>query len=369
MDFELVKSGKEYFEVLASIIQKAEKTIHLQTYIFQDDETGLPIAHILKEASRRNVQVYILIDAFGSNSLSNGFIKDLQAAGIHIRKFSPIRFFKFQIGRRLHQKVVVIDERYALLGGINIANKYAGYENTAWLDYAVLIQQEQLVKDCLSVCTELWEKKYGSTINKTLLDISKNQIVQHDFARRKREISKSYQRAIQMAQKEIIIVASYFLPNERILHLLKKASQRGVCIHIIVSRYSDVMIFKKATEYLYKDLYNHAIRIFEYEPSVVHAKVMMIDQKWCTVGSFNLNAISEYGSIELNVNITDNAFIRQMHQELQEVMQKHCRVISEKDIVQKVNWWAKINYWLVRFLIRFFFWLLKKPKSYRRQHE
>lgn len=368
MAFNLVKSGEEYFKVLAEIIQKAEKVIHLQTYIFEEDETGLLIANLLKEASQRGIKVYVLVDAFGSK-LSEYFIQNLKDVDISIRLFSPIYFFKFQIGRRLHQKIVVVDERYALLGGINIANKYAGYATHAWLDYAILIENKVLIKECLRICLEFWNKKYNHLTKRLLLNETQNQIVQHDFVRRKRDIGKSYEKAIQMAQKEIVIVASYFLPNKKILSLLKKASKRNVTIKIMVSKYSDMMIFKKATEYLYKELCQNNIQIFEYLPSVVHAKVMIVDAKWCTIGSFNLNAISEYGSVELNANIAEPLFVKQVHKEISHVLQNECSLVNKNNIQLKINWWAKFNYVLVRFLIRFFFWILKKAKSYKRQHE
>jgi cardiolipin synthase len=368
MELKLVKSGKEYFKILAEIVRQAEKFIHLQTYIFEEDETGLPIAELLQEAAQRGVKVYILLDAFGSKP-SETFIKNLKDARVNIRLFSPIRFLKFQIGRRLHQKIVVVDEKYALLGGINIANKYAGYTSTAWLDYAVLIENKSLIEECQRICLEFWNKKYSRLTKSPPLNETKNQIVQHDFVRRKQEIGKTYQKAIQMAKEEIIIVASYFLPNKKILSLLKKASKRNVAIKIMVSKYSDVMIFKKATEYLYKDLLQNNIQVFEYLPSVVHAKVMIVDKKWCTIGSFNLNAISEYGSIELNANIAEPLFVKQVHAEISHVLQNECSLVNKNDIQLQINWWAKFNYVLVRFLIRFFFWILKKAKSYKKQHE
>jgi len=364
---KLVRSGAEYFDILAGIIQKAEESIYFQTYIFANDQTGNQIADLLQKASQRGIKVYLLMDAFGSNGLSEAFVANLVAAGIQFRFFSPIQLFRLQVGRRLHQKIVVVDERHALIGGINVADKYAGVQAVAWLDYAVLIEGS-VVADCQKLCMQLWKRKYPPSEQK-LFQHKTLKLLQHDFMRGKREISKAYQRAIRIAQKEIIIIASYFLPSQKILNLLKKVSQKGVVVRIIVSEHSDVLIFKKATEYLYRELQANNIQIFEYQPSVVHAKAMVVDGHWCTVGSFNLNAISEFGSVELNVEVSEAIFTQKMHQELTNVMEKDCLRVSAYDTKQKSGLWAKFNYGLVRFLIRFFFWLLKKPKSYKTLHE
>lgn len=136
---KLVHSGEDYFVRLKEIIDKAKKEIHLQTYIFENDEAGNKIATCLKEAVKRKVKVYVLLDAYCSPSLPDSFTQDLVQYGILLRFFSPlISLNNFYIGRRMHHKVVVADEKIALIGGINIDNKYHGTAaSKPWLDYAV----------------------------------------------------------------------------------------------------------------------------------------------------------------------------------------------------------------------------------------
>jgi cardiolipin synthase A/B len=122
---QLVRGGKPYFELLLNLINNAAESIHLQTYIFDDDETGMLVADALKAAVRRNVSVYLLADGYASQVMSARFINELKAAGINFRFFEP--FFKsrqFYFGRRLHHKIFVADARFALAGGINITNRY-----------------------------------------------------------------------------------------------------------------------------------------------------------------------------------------------------------------------------------------------------
>mgnify|MGYP003637018082 CR=1 FL=1 len=136
---ELVHSGEDYFLRLEKLIERAEKEIHLQTYIFENDETGNRIAACLKEAAQRKVKVYVLLDAYGSSALPDSFAEDLIQHGILLRFFSPLfSLNNFYIGRRMHHKIVVADKKIALIGGINIADKYHGTTASApWLDYAV----------------------------------------------------------------------------------------------------------------------------------------------------------------------------------------------------------------------------------------
>jgi cardiolipin synthase A/B len=158
---ELVFSGDDYFSRLSHIIANAKTEIHLQTYIFEHDSTGIEIAHALKEAALRKVKVYILLDAYGSFALTKQFINDLTLQGINIRFFSP--FFAantFYLGRRLHHKVVVSDGKIALIGGINIADKYHGNaKNEPWLDYAVQIESDEIGLLLQNLCRNFYFKK------------------------------------------------------------------------------------------------------------------------------------------------------------------------------------------------------------------
>ena len=148
-DLLLVHSGEDYFLRLQNIIANAQLEIHVQTYIFRNDSIGIKIANALKEAASRNVKVYVLVDGFGSASLTPQFIDDLISHGIQFRKFSP--FFSINslyLGRRLHHKIVVADGNVALIGGINIADKYSRTESESpWLDYAVQIKKVAIAED------------------------------------------------------------------------------------------------------------------------------------------------------------------------------------------------------------------------------
>ncbi|MBO6829405.1 MAG: hypothetical protein JJ876_07590, partial [Muricauda sp.] len=330
---ELVRSGEDYFLRLEKLIDKAEKEIHLQTYIFENDETGNRIASCLKKAAQRKVKVYVLLDAYGSAALPNSFTQDLVQHGILFRFFSPLfSLNNFYIGRRMHHKIVVADEKMALIGGINIADKYHGTTGSEpWLDYAVQLNcpaAENLQK----LCSDYFFKKGSSKKIPPVLHSAGSALVgilQNDWLQRKTEVCDAYTNAFIHAKKEIVIVGSYFLPGNRLAKALKKACKRGIRTTVILAGISDVPLVRRATEHLYSSFLDGHVRIFEWNKSVVHGKAAVVDNKWSTIGSFNLNSLSCYGSIEMNVEVHSGEFAENLRADFEMVISQCSEITKE----------------------------------------
>ena len=355
---ELVYSGADYFLRLKDIIANAKTEIHFQTYIFDDDSTGKEIAEALKEAAARNVKVYVLLDGYGSSSLSGKFINDLNIHHINIRYFSP--FFSannFYLGRRLHHKVVVADGNITLIGGINIADKYHGTANEyPWLDYAVQVESKEIGAHLQQLCSNIYNKKIRIGKKKTQSIVQTKhdfyfRIIQNDWIKRKNEIFNAYIKSIRNSKREIIIVSSYFLPGRKFKNALKKASRKGVKIKLILSGISDVPIARRASCYLYSSLLKHNIELFEWNKSVLHGKAAVVDDKWATIGSFNLNHLSSYGSIEMNVEINSPTFSEHFSTHLKQVISQ-CEKITFETIKSKTGFNANIINWFSFHLMR-----------------
>ncbi len=151
---------------------------------------------------------------------------------------------------------------------------------------------------------------------------------------------------LHRANDEIIIMSSYFLPGRLIRLALAKAIKRGVKIKIIVSGISDVDFAKAAEKYLYPWLMKNNIRIYEYQPRVLHGKLSVYDKKWVTVGSYNVNNISAYASIELNLDVLNDAFAQSTTLELNSIMQQECSEITADRFKRKTHVFARFWYWL-----------------------
>lgn len=364
---QLVYSGKDYFQRLEKIISGAGSELHIQTYIFDHDETGKAVIEQLKKAAARNVKIYVLLDSFGAISFPKALSKELTDAGIQIRFFAP--FFStntFYLGRRLHHKVIVADRKIALIGGINIADKYRGTDNVLpWLDYAVEIRGS-ICGGIQDFCTAIYHKRSYRADPNQQLQTGKVpvRIAVNDWVNQKNEISRDYLQAIYNAKKEIIIVGGYFIPGRRLRMALKQASKRGVKVKIILAGISDVALVARATRFFYSFLLRHHIELHEWRHSVLHGKAAVIDGEWSTIGSFNLNHLSTYASIEMNVEIRSEEFAAVFSHHLYEVMSR-CLAISRIKYENKNKWRNKFLNWLSFGLIRCFSFILTVVSYHR----
>ena len=332
---QLVHGGKEYFSLLKQLISNAQDSIYLQTYIFEEDQTGTEVANELMAAARRQVKVFLLVDGYASNHLSASFIKKLKAAGVNFRMFDPLLKSKyFYLGRRLHHKVVAIDTKYSLVGGINISDRYNDMpDQPAWLDWAVYAEGEVATQ-----LTQICQQRVKPASLKSLLGSKKKlttkgnvvSVKVNDWVRNKREITNSYLTMFREAKESIIIMSAYFLPNDQFRKELRRAAKRGVKVKLILAGPSDVALSKYAERYMYRWLLKNGIEIYEYQKSVLHGKMAVYGGKWATVGSYNVNNISAYASIELNLAVSDTNFANQVEAALNSVMADGCvRITAE----------------------------------------
>ncbi|MFV7234328.1 phospholipase D-like domain-containing protein [Flavobacterium sp. ZB4R12] len=346
-NLELVYSGEDYFSRLEAIIRNSQFELDIQMYIFENDSTGRRIITALKEAAARNVKIYILLDGLGSLSFPSETINELKQCGINIRFFAPLfSAYTFYLGRRLHHKVVVADAKITLIGGINIADKYRGTPTEApWFDYAVQLHGE-ISEPLQELCRNIYFKKrrLGSKKIKSVFHVQEDalvRIIQNDWLKRKNEICDGYIKSIRNAKKEIIIVGSYFLPGIRIIRALKKASKNKVKIKLILSGISDLPMTRRATCFLYAKLLKYNIELYEWDKSILHGKAAVIDGCWTTIGSFNLNNLSSYGSMEMNVEINSITFSKMYQSHLNQIIAQ-CQRITPESLRIKTNLFTKI---------------------------
>ncbi|PBQ30361.1 hypothetical protein CNR22_00815 [Sphingobacteriaceae bacterium] len=350
-ELQLVFSGNNYFDLLHEIIDNSKEILQLQTYIFESDETGLKVIASLKKAAARGVKVIVLADAYGSFPFNKDSERELKSAGIQFRLYSPLfssesAFF----GRRLHHKIVVADKKIGMIGGINVANKYnVNKDEATWLDYGVLVKG-QVCEYLDLLCEQVYDKRKRSKLQgwelKKQDPVPGDSLIRfrrNDFIKSRNEIHQSYLESIKHAKTSITIVASYFLPGNNFRRLLRQASARGVKIRIILAGISDVNSVKLAQEYLYEFYLTHNIQLFEWQNSVLHGKAMMIDDKWITIGSYNLNFLSHYISIELNADIIDEKVIQDFSKHIETIIQQSCSKVELKNVKRKATYFGKLK--------------------------
>jgi len=355
---ESVKGGKYFFDRLLQLIGEAQHSIHLQTYALEEDETGKMVADALMAAAQRKVEVYVLADGFASQKLSADFIGQLKTAGVRFRLFEPfLKSQYFYFGRRLHHKVVVIDSSRALVGTMNIADRYNDRDDKkSWLDTALYVEGDAAI-ELQKVCWRLWIKKRKAGIatnqaaNKYAMAIPEEEQVavrvrQNDWVMQKIEITRSYYALLTDAKDRIYIMCSYFLPGKKLLRLLKQAAGRGVAIHVVLAGTSDVKTAKFAERYLYRWLFRNKIKIYEYQPTVLHAKISIADGQVYTIGSYNLNGLSAYASIELNLDVQDKKTGSLIEKQIKKIIIEDCKAVDSATYVHRLFRPQQLIHWL-----------------------
>ena len=332
----LLRTGSEYFPALEAAIDGARLQIHLETYIFEADETGRAIAAALSRAAARGVVTHVLIDGFGSKNLDPEVIDDMRAAGVRLLKFRPEISpwtFKRQRLRRLHRKLVVIDGELAFVGGINVIDDmHTPGHVPPRFDYAVKIEGP-LLADIHAAATTLWRyvswtqlrrqdgPAHAVPVQTAPRGNQRAAFVIRDNLRHRTDIESAYLAAIASARSEIVIACAYFFPGRTFRRALIDAASRGVRVVLLLQGRVEYLLLHYASRALYLHFLNAGVEILEYRRSFLHAKVAVIDNRWATVGSSNIDPMSLLLAREANVLIDDAVFARELRLSLSEAIE------------------------------------------------
>lgn len=351
----LYQGGKQYFETFYARIKEAKTFIHIQVYILAKDTTGLRLLDALFEAADRGVRVFLMLDAFGSSWVRKEEIREWKSKGLHVKLFSRrLRFRRLVLGRRQHSKIVVIDNAWMSIGGLNFADRYSGFDETApWLDAAAWVYGP-----AASVLNRrsavYWPRKVRRYLRNQpavlpqVKGVSVTLLI-NDWLRNRFEVRNAYREAIEKSEKEILLLAAYFFPSPRMLRRLVEKAEAGVKVRLVFSSVSDVPFVKAATEHFYGRLQRAGVEIYEWQESVLHAKVALIDNAWFTLGSYNLNQLSDFGSLETNMAIDDPQLARLLLNQFEE----HIYPKSEQLDPVIFSWYARIKQFISYLVLRF----------------
>ncbi len=361
----LLETGRDYFPALLASIDAAQQELHLETYIFEDDDTGRQIAASLSRAAVRGVKVRVLVDGFGAREFPDKLMPALEASGVEVlvyrRKISPLTLRRHRL-RRLHRKLVVVDARLAFIGGINIINDVHAPDQPPRYDYAVRVEGP-LIAPIHASAHQLWKLVAWAHFRHRLRALTHAQVIAEpcgsvraaflvrDNLRHRRDIEEAYLDAIDEAKEEIFLANAYFLPGLRFRHALMNAAQRGVRITVLLQGRVEYLLLHYASQALYDALLGAGIHIFEYHRSFLHAKVAVVDGCWATVGSSNIDPFSLLLAREANVVIRDRGFATELRNSLHEAMQTGARQLRPEDWERK-PWLQRLASWMAYGLVR-----------------
>lgn len=323
----VLKNGEEKFPEVLRAIKDATHHVHIEYYIYEDDEIGREIEKLLIKKAKEGVEVRFIYDDFGSRSIRKKMVKRLRAAGIQIYPFLKISFIAFanQINYRNHRKIIIVDGQTAFVGGINVSDKYINKSRAKnqlywrdthlridgpgvfYLQYLFLTDWNFCSKEKLQPDNLFFPDKIDSTYENKIV-----QIVASGPDSKTSSVLYSIVQAINMAKHEILITTPYFIPGETLLDVLMIASLSGVNVKLLVPGISDSRFVNAAAKSYYNELLNAGVEIYLYRKGFIHAKTMVTDERMAMVGTANMDIRSFDLNFEVNAVVYDRAIAREL---------------------------------------------------------
>ena len=348
-EVRLLTGGDELFPAMHAAIQRAHHDVWLATYIFHDDVASRTMADVLMSAAARGVRVRVVVDGFGTRSTLPTLRRWFEGSGVALAVFRPIdRWYAWlQPGqlRRLHQKVLAVDTEEAFVGGINIIGDRVdlnhGPTEAPRLDFAVGLRGP-IVLPVAQTARAMWTRAaFGRDWRDEVLTLARSAeplararvlwrrlrlrtaplevdardrqpvraaFLVRDNLRQRRAIERSYLDALEGARERFDLVSPYFYPGTTFRRALKDAARRGVRVRLLLQGKLDYRFAGLAASVLYDELLKRGVRIYEYMPAFLHAKIALADGDWATVGSTNIDPLSLLLNLEANVVVSNAGF-------------------------------------------------------------
>ncbi|WP_296228187.1 cardiolipin synthase ClsB [Ralstonia sp. UBA689] len=380
-DVDLLCGGAEFFPALIEAIDAAQRRVALETYIYAEDATARRVTEALARAAQRGVEVHLTVDGFGTGTLPADIAATLDAVGVTWRVYRPVRGFRLQRRhlRRLHRKIAIVDDEIAFVGGINIIDD----QNHAPLhdatlgeryDFAVRVRGPLVAQIVLTVDRLWWQMGVRAGLSEVgvtrvaaefpvMTDVPRPRhrgasgaenmrapgnvlasLVLRDNVRNRRAIEREYLRALGAARHEVIIASAYFLPGVRFMRALAACRRRGVRVRLLLQGRVEYPLQHYATRSLYHMLLRDGVEIHEYTASFLHAKVAVVDDRWATVGSSNIDPFSLLLAREANVVAWDAEVAARLQTVLEDAIAHQARpVLADAHAARR--WWWRLADW------------------------
>ena len=375
----LLMNGQEKFDDMFEAIRQARSSIHLEYFNFRNDSVAKLLFTILEAKAEQGVEVRALFDGFGNTSnnrpLKKSHLAAIRSHGIQIYEFNPVKFpWIDDIFNRDHRKIVVIDGQLAYTGGMNVADYYInGTEQVGeWHDMHCRIEGEE-VNTLQKIFLRMWKKVTGEEIHgakyyrygsegvyfkglKPDTTATRGRkmvgIINREPHTSNEIIREFYYNAINFARDSIKIINPYFTPSPRLKRALRKAAERGVKVELMLSVKSDIPLTPDCGFYNAHRLMKRGVKVWMFKPGFHHTKIIMVDGKFCTVGSANLNSRSLRWDYEENAVIVDKHTTKELS-DLFERQKKDCFLLTPESWNSFRTRWQKFRGWFANLLSPF----------------
>jgi cardiolipin synthase len=311
-------NGDEIFPAMLDAIRSAEHTITFETYIYWSGSIGKEFADVLSERARAGVKVHVLLDWVGSGKMERERLDDMRRAGVEVERYHPLRWYDLErFNNRTHRKLLVVDGRIGFTGGVGIADNWLGHAQDPdhWRDSHFRLEGPA-VAQMQAAFIDNWIETRGTVLHGDGYFPALEPVGPHPaqvFKSSAKEGSESvhlmYLLSIASAARSVLIGNAYFVPDPLAIATLLTARRRGVRVEIVVpGRHVDAVVVRKASRACWGALLEAGISIWEYDPTMYHTKVMVVDELWTSVGSTNFDNRSFRINDEANLNVLDAEF-------------------------------------------------------------
>jgi cardiolipin synthase len=315
---QVLLNGDQIFPAMLAAIRDARRTITFETYIYWSGEIGKAFAEALSERARAGVRVHVLLDWVGAGKIDDATIEQMETAGVEVKKYRPLHWYNLgRMNHRTHRKILVVDGKIGFTGGVGIADIWQGHAQDPehWRDThfrlegpAVAQMQAAFLDNWLKVQPRVL---HGDDYFPPLDSVggSLAQVFKSSFGEGSESTRLMYLMSIAAARKSILLANAYFVPDSLAIEELVAARERGVRVEIIVpGKYIDSKIVRQASRGRWEKLLEAGVAIYEYQPTMYHVKVMVVDGLWSSVGSTNFDNRSFRLNDEANLNLLDEQF-------------------------------------------------------------
>jgi cardiolipin synthase len=336
-DVEILRNGDQIFPVMLEAIAGARHTIDFLTFVYWRGEIGTRFAEALSERARAGVRVRLLLDGWGCHPIERPLVDEMEDAGVQVRWFRPLKHFEpNKMNHRTHRKVVIVDESTGFTGGVGIADEWQGDARDAseWRDTHFKVRGPA-VDGLRAAFLDNWAET-----DDVLFDMSVDrfppqeqpgdsviQCVRGASEAGMSDVSTLFNALLQLAEERVRIATAYFVPDGAMNERLCAAADRGVRVEILLpGPNADKRFVQLAGEASYAELLDHDIQLWQFQPSMLHAKVMTVDGILAMVGSANVNARSTELDEEINLVVLDDDVVATLDEQFDEDLDRSDRV-------------------------------------------
>ena len=333
-------NGDEIFPAMLAEVRKAKKSITFETYIYWSGTIGKEFSDALSERARAGVRVFVLLDWAGAGKMEDSYLDDMKKAGVQIEKYHPLRWYNIsRMNNRTHRKLLIVDGKVGFTGGVGIADQWNGHAQDPdhWRDTHFRVEGP-VVAQIQAAFMDNWIKTRGRVLHgedffPALTPVGEDaaQMFKSSPGEGAESMRLMYLLSISSAKKSIELSSSYFVPDDLTIETMTEAMRRGVRIQVIVPGGKiDTEVVRKASRARWGKLLKAGVEISEYQPTMFHCKVMVVDDLWVSVGSTNFDNRSFRLNDEANLNVYDGKFAQQQTAIFNEDLKKSHRITLEQ---------------------------------------